>query len=105
MRGPYDEAPEVPEWAIRIREAEIEQHFTRRIYGLGGETRKVAWRSLRGAPDRLVLLPGRVVWVELKAPGRRPRKSQEREHALLRWAGQTVLVIDSEEAVDAAFPA
>lgn len=63
----------------------------------GGETRKVEWSGRRGAPDILVLFPGRHFFVEVKAPGEKPRPEQLREHERLRKAGFDVFVIDSEE--------
>ena len=40
------------------------------------------------------------IWVELKAPGQRPRPSQVREHERMRAMGQRVVVIDSIEGVE-----
>lgn len=44
---------------------------------------------------------GVLVFVELKAPGRKPTKKQEIELAFLRCMGQTAVVIDSRPRVDA----
>ena len=52
-------------------------------------------------PDRLVLLPGgRLGFVELKAPGKKPRALQETRHRLLRRLGFKVYVIDGIEQID-----
>ncbi|GAK08987.1 VRR-NUC domain-containing protein [Geomicrobium sp. JCM 19038] len=52
-------------------------------------------------PDRIVLLPGNVtIFVELKAPGKKPSKLQEATHRRIRNLGHEVLVIDSKEGVD-----
>lgn len=52
-----------------------------------------------GIPDRLCLFPrGRMVFVELKAPGKKPRKLQEVMHSRLRALGFRVGVIDSKES-------
>lgn len=89
-----------------MRERDIERHLVRRVKELGGEVRKVAWIGRRGAPDRLVMLPARAadqpttIWVELKAPGERPKRHQLREHNRMREKGQWVEVIDSLEAVE-----
>lgn len=98
-----------------MRERDIEVHLVKRVKALGGEVRKVQWIGRRGAPDRLVMLPERVVrlnehttyrhkpcslWVELKAPGVEPEPYQLREHARMRALGQTVIVIDSIEGVE-----
>ncbi|MCX8005092.1 MAG: hypothetical protein N2688_09070, partial [Burkholderiaceae bacterium] len=63
----------------RPRERDIERALVAAVRAAGGEVRKVQWVGRRGAPDRLVRLPGRHVWVELKAPGERPTRLQERE--------------------------
>jgi predicted methyltransferase len=50
----------------------------------------------------MVLAPGGRLWfVEVKAPGRRPSRLQQREHDRLRALGFEVLVIDSKAAVEA----
>lgn len=84
-----------------MKESEIEAYMVRRVKAAGGEVRKCTWVGRRGAPDRLVLLPGRpAVYVELKAPGKLPGQIQVREHARLRELGQHVEVIDSLAGVD-----
>ena len=93
-----------------MRESDIEKHLVKRVKELGGEVRKVQWIGRVGAPDRLVMLPGfddwdptrgsSTIWVELKAPGAKPRPSQLREHERMRSMGQRVEVIDSIEGVE-----
>lgn len=83
-----------------MRERHIERHLVKRVKEQGGEVRKVAWPGRVGAPDRVVMLPGLLVWVELKAPGKLPRVVQLREHERMRRMGQTVLVIDSIEMIE-----
>jgi hypothetical protein len=95
-----------------MRERDIERHLVKRVKELGGEVRKVQWIGRVGAPDRLVMLPplgdidshfyrrARSFWVELKAPGEKPRASQLREHERMRTMGQRVVVIDSIEGVE-----
>lgn len=85
-----------------IRESDIERHFVRRIKLLGGKALKLVPLSQAGLPDRIVLFPGgQVLFVELKAPRRKPTKLQARTHEWLRSWGFTVLVIDGMEGVDA----
>lgn len=51
--------------------------------------------STPGVPDRVVLLPGGVaVFVEVKAPGRRPRAAQISWHERLADMGHYVCVVD-----------
>lgn len=108
-----------------MRERDIEKYLVERVKALGGEVRKVKWIGRNGAPDRLVMLPevhypawsGEVraggicwgyawtkpaaaIWVELKAPGKKPEPHQLREHRRMRAMGQRVEVVDSIEGVD-----
>lgn len=85
-------------------EGRIEKALCDRIKALGGEVRKVQWIGRRGAPDRLVLLPGRHVFVELKRPNGSLEGHQVRERDRLRKAGFEVLVIDSFVLLDERFP-
>ena len=85
-----------------MRESTIEGHLVRRTNEIGGEVRKVKWIGRRGAPDRVVMLPGgRLYWIELKRPGQKAEPHQAREHERLRDMGQRVLIIDSFEAIEA----
>lgn len=95
-----------------MRESKIEAYLVQRVKALGGEVRKVNWIGRRGAPDRLVMLPevlgrfdwdgvpGRTIWVELKATGKVAEPHQLREHKRLREKGQRVEVVDSFQRVD-----
>lgn len=83
-------------------ERDIEDYLVRRANEIGGEVRKVKWIGRRGAPDRVVMLPGGLLyWVELKRPGQKAEPHQAREHIRMRGMGQRVLVIDSFEAIEA----
>jgi hypothetical protein len=86
----------------RLREKNVEQYLDKAVRAAGGETRKVAFPGRVGAPDRFVMFPGGVaVWVEVKAPGEKPRASQVAEHLDLQRLGQRVAVVDSLGGVDA----
>ena len=51
-------------------------------------------------PDRMVLLPnGRMGFVELKAPGKKPRLLQELRMRQLRRLGFYIAVIDGTEQI------
>lgn len=67
-----------------------------------GEIRKVQWQGRVGAPDWLVMLCGGALFVETKAPGEVPRRSQIVEfRRISRESGIPVLVIDrAEDAID-----
>lgn len=82
-------------------EGKIEAYLKKRVLETGGHIRKLKWIGQRGAPDRMVWWPGPdVVFVEVKAPGKKATKQQEREHVRLRQDGFEVAVVDSKERVD-----
>jgi hypothetical protein len=86
-----------------MRERDIEAYLVKRVTELGGEIRKVKWIGRNGAPDRVVMMADvtpHTIWVELKAPGEKPKPHQLREHTRMRIAGQRVEVVDSFERVD-----
>ncbi len=82
------------------RESDIESYLVERVRDMQGEVRKVKWLGRHGAPDRIVMVPGRTIWVELKAPGEKAKPHQVREHERMRRMGQHVVVVDSFEGVD-----
>lgn len=88
------------------KESDIEAYLVASVQGLGGHVRKARWLGRRGAPDRRVMIPenglryGCALWVELKAPGKKPTKMQAGEHELMRRCGERVWVIDTFELVD-----
>lgn len=87
-----------------MRERDVERQLIKRVKAAGGEVRKLMWIGRRGAPDRLVLLPGRgPLFVELKAPGGRISRLQEVEHRRLRAAGGRVMVIWKIEQIEEVF--
>ena len=52
-------------------------------------------------PDRLVLMPGgHIGFVEVKAPGEKPRPLQLSRHRLLRRLGFQVYVLDDEKQIE-----
>lgn len=85
-------------------ERDIERAFVARVRALGGMADKFTSPGKRSVPDRLVTLPGgRVLFVELKAPGKKPTPGQLKDHERRRALGCDVRVIDTMEAVH-AFP-
>lgn len=83
-----------------MHERDVVLYLGERVFKMGGEMRRVRWIGRRGAPDLLVLLPGRSFWVEAKAPGEKPSPAQLREHARLRAAGNRVEIVESEASAD-----
>lgn len=84
-----------------MRESWIENRLVRKVKERGGEVRKVKWIGRTGAPDRLVMINGLTIWVELKATGQKAKAHQLREHDRMRAMGQFVVVINSIDGVDA----
>ena len=78
-----------------MREKVIEQKLTQAVKKAGGLAIKFTSPGLSGMPDRLVILPkSHVAFVEVKAPGLKPRPLQARRHELLRHLGCKVYVLD-----------
>lgn len=88
-----------------VTEQQLEQRLKASVKSLGGLCWKLTSPGLAGVPDRICLLGGYVVFVELKAPGKKPRPIQQRRIQQLRDHGMSVLVVDSlpgvEEVLDA----
>lgn len=80
-------------------EADIENYLVKMVKQAGGEIRKVIWVGRRHAPDRLVMLNG-AHFVELKAPGEKPRAGQVREHKRMEKHGVPVRVLDTKFSID-----
>ena len=88
---------------LTAREVVIEAYLRDKVIAAGGMCQKFIDPGRRGAPDRLVILPGHPThYVELK----RPRfgylePHQQRYHDDLRRCGQRVWVLATHESVDA----
>ena len=83
-----------------MREKVIEQKLVRAAKNMGGIALKYVSPGFDGMPDRIVLLPGgRIGFVEVKAPGEKPRPLQLSRHGLLRRLGFKVYVLDDEQQI------
>ena len=83
-----------------MREKQIESKLVIEVKKIGGIAPKLVSPGFDGMPDRLVLLPdGHIAFVELKAPGKKPRPLQLARHRLLRSLGFRVYVIDDAEQI------
>lgn len=86
-----------------MRERDVERALIRAVKAEGGLVRKLMWIGRRGAPDRLVKIPGRpLLLIELKAPGGRLSRLQQVEHKRLRAAGLEVRVVWKVEQIEEA---
>ncbi len=84
-----------------MREKTIEQKFRAAVKAAGGLALKFTSPGFDGVPDRLALLPGgRMAFVEVKAPGEKPRPLQLARHRLLRQMGFKVYVLDDEGQIE-----
>ena len=80
-----------------MREKVIEQKLVRAVKRAGGLAVKFTSPGFDGMPDRLVILPkGWISFVEVKAPGLKPRPLQVKKHEMLRRLGCKVFVLDDE---------
>lgn len=76
-------------------EREIEQALVREVRKAGGIAPKFTSPGNAGMPDRLIILPGgKVSFVELKAPGQKPRPLQLRQMDRLTQLGCMVRTLD-----------
>jgi streptogramin lyase len=82
-------------------ERDIERYLVRRVTQLGGVAYKFVSPGRVGVADRIVLLPGGVVWfVELKTATGRLSPLQKVFAADMRRLGANYIVIRSKEEVD-----
>ena len=89
-----------------MREKEIEAALRKAAKKRNGMAFKFVSPGLSGVPDRLVLLPmGRIGFIELKAPGKKLRKLQEKRKSQLEALGFLVFCIDSKEEVEVVLDA
>lgn len=83
-----------------LSEKQIEQKLVTEARQCGGMALKFVSPSYSGMPDRLILLPDRkMAFVEVKAPGKKPRPLQVKRHEMLRKLGFQVFVLDDVEDI------
>ena len=83
-----------------MRERDLETFTKVYIESHGGLALKFISPGYAGVPDRLVLMPGgKMCFMELKAPGRKPRPLQVRRIEQLRALGFKVFVVDRKEKI------
>ncbi len=81
-------------------EKQIEQALIRKVKKLGGMCEKFTSPNKRSVPDRLITLPGNIIiFIELKAPGKKPTVKQALDHNRRTALGCDVRVIDNLDAV------
>lgn len=86
-------------------ERDVEKALVKRVKELGGMCEKFTSPGRRSVPDRLITMPGgRIIFVELKAPGKEPTENQAKDHTRRRDLGCDVRVIDNLEDARAFTP-
>ena len=81
-------------------EKKIEHKLAVTVKKQGGIAVKFVSPGFDGMPDRLVLLPfGKIAFVEVKAPNKKPRPLQKARHRLLKKLGFKVYVLDDTEQI------
>ncbi len=94
--GVWDKKDKTPQG-----EKYIEKKLIKAVRAVGGIAPKLVSPGYDGMPDRLVLLPkGRMGFVEVKAPGKKPRPLQTARLELLKRLGLKVYVLDGEEQIE-----
>lgn len=86
---------------MNVREKDIEIYLRDQVRKAGGKAYKFESPGNDGVPDRIVLFPGnRVFFIELKAPGKKPRPLQIKQMKTIESYGCNVLTIDTKYGVD-----
>ena len=85
-------------------EKQVEGYLVKKVKGAGGIAAKWVSPGRSGVPDRIVFLPGgRIIFVEVKAPGKKLGPLQVHVKGQLESLGVDFRVVDSKEAVNALF--
>lgn len=83
-----------------MREKTVEAKLVAAVKAMGGLAPKFISPGYDGMPDRLVLFPnGVLVFVELKAPGKKMRPLQVRRKNQIEALGFSVYCIDRPEQI------
>lgn len=86
-------------------EKDVEAALVRRVKVLGGLCEKFTSPGRRSVPDRIITMPnGQIIFVELKAPNKKPTDAQLKDHERRRALGCDVRVIDNKEDARAFEP-
>ena len=83
-----------------MREKQIEHTLVMAVKAAGDMCPKLVSPGTDGMPDRMILLPkGHIGFVEVKAPGKKPRPLQERRHKQMRELGFKVFILDGRKQI------
>ena len=81
-------------------ERDVENYLIHQVKQLNGLTYKWVSPGIRGVPDRIVILAGKLFFVELKRANGSLRKNQQYQIRKLREQGQLVFTVYSKADVD-----
>lgn len=81
-------------------ENDIEKHLKKQITKIGGLCFKFVSPGTRGVPDRIILYKGETCFVELKRPGGKVRKDQQKMAQTFQKQQIPIYVLDTKIAVD-----
>ena len=83
-----------------MSEKTVEQKLVSEVKKAGGICPKWVAPGFDGVPDRIAMFPGgKIAFVEVKAPGEKPRPLQAARHVLLRRLGFRVYILDEIEKI------
>ncbi len=83
-----------------MRESFLERKLRLAVAATGGKAVKWVSPGSRGVPDRIVILPEKIAFVEMKAPGKPLEPLQEKWFRTLQGLGHKVYKIDSEDDIE-----
>lgn len=83
-----------------ILEKDLEQRLVREVKRIGGWALKFTSPGQAGVPDRILLFPGKVYFVELKAPGKNLRPLQEQVIRKMRNLQQKVFTVSNADELE-----
>lgn len=83
-----------------MQEKSIEAKLVAAVKARGGVCWKFTSPGTAGVPDRIVMMPfGRIGFVEVKAPGEKPRQLQQLRIKTLQRLGFKAFVLDSPDQI------
>lgn len=84
-----------------VKEAMIENYLVKKVREVGGKAIKLNPHNERGLPDRMCVFPrGVIIFVEVKAPGKKPRKNQVKQLQIFKALGHHAVWLDTKTKVD-----
>ena len=83
-----------------VRENRVEKYLDEQVKFIGGITRKWVSPGHDGVPDRIVILDGKIIFVEVKTVSGRLSTIQQREHFRLAENGAVIHTVYGTDGVD-----